>query len=273
MRRCFLWLVLQFYISGMRIISCNVRHKNKKIKQLLNYIFEHNPDVVCLQELPLSYVSFISNNYAGAITYTLDFLNNLNPDSSGSIVTWTKEDSVTSRELNYYDKKARSFLNSFYYLWLYKDTEHHSALVTDLKTALPNVNIYNMRVSCAVGSNERLDMLKNIFSSLDTTKVNIICGDLNIPDSNFFNKITGPFRGFTLQDYFTNEYKVFQKLLTHYGFENNFFGSNTTYTKLLSLQLDHILVPKGTLLKSHQVLPHSHGSDHRAILLDFELPV
>ncbi len=241
---------------------------NKKLRRLLDFIYKQDPDVVCLQELPESFAEQIRDEGEYHVEYTYDFVTE-SPHAGATICTLSKKSPVRSTEISYFEKGYSTLMDTLIYKKLRKTTELHKAVLTEFQES--NIVVINARLSCAIGTCDRLEQFENILKTLDKTKINILCGDFNIMDSRLFNILTGWGRGFRKPDYLTNERKTFDKLCEEYGFVNVFKGQSTHMLRYPMKQLDHILVPKGVSVSESFISRFRNGSDHKMLVVSLDI--
>lgn len=252
----------------MKIITWNVRRSNASVRLLIEHALSLSPDVICFQELPLSMLAHVKNT-GYDVSYTYDFISRKN-DKSGLICTLTKAKPVSRRVIEYSNVRSGSILNRLVYVGMTGSVEQHCApivVIKDDRTPTP-IQIVNARLSCAVGTLERLAEFRTIVAHLDPKIPAILAGDFNIVDNWWFNLFTGWIRGFKLREYFLNERAEFERIVTANGYRNIFRKRSTTVTNRPILQFDHILIPGQATVVSHHVEKKRFGSDHRMLVAD-----
>lgn len=251
----------------MKIITWNVRAGNKKLPKLLTHVMRHQPDVVCLQEVPRHALALLRHIRSYTLTHVHDMKSDATRRDRFTCVL-TKLPPQNVQRVYYGTHEKASLWSNIVYHVINQFRECHIALVVELPFNGTIVRIITARLSMAIGTHARIRQFETLVTNLDRHAVNIICGDLNIIDSRILNIASGWARGFTRADYFTNERRAFEQLCTQYGFDNIFHGISTWLFMLPRLQFDHILVPKGTPVHHKTVSPIRCGSDHRMVSAD-----
>jgi endonuclease/exonuclease/phosphatase family metal-dependent hydrolase len=256
----------------MRIISWNIRFNNRRAIQAIKSALLYDADVLCLQEVPQKALAWLRklDNYSVNASY--DFSHSRDPRKNGYICTVTKSEAVEATEVNYDHSEHRSILNRVFYRMMNHHTEHHTGLVVLISTPQGPVRIVNTRLSCAIGTRDRLTEFQTLLEHVSTDNIpTIFCGDFNVVDSKLFNRITGWLRGFKSFDYRINERGAFEALYKKAKLVNIFRGQPTMFFNKPTLQFDHILVPQGTHIDDKQIPKKRYGSDHRMLLTDISL--
>jgi endonuclease/exonuclease/phosphatase family metal-dependent hydrolase len=255
----------------MRIITWNVRSGNKKILKLITFALAQKPDILCLQEVPYKTLQYLQSLKDYHVSYTYDFQNKFYTDRNAYICTVSKIKPFRSKIIRYFHKFEKSLLNRLIYQILLHKLEQHDAIISTIKIRDTSYSIINARLSCAVGTEKRLEQFQQILDQIPARTIPIICGDLNIVDGRFGNWTTGWFRGFHLTDYKINERRTFELMLSKNNFNNIFFRKNTTVYKPIRLQFDHILIPKNLGVSHMEISKRSYGSDHKMLLVDIDV--
>lgn len=254
----------------MIIITWNVYGKNRRVAKLLDFAFSKNPDIICLQEIPFKALENLKNRQGYHIFYTED-IENVRENKNTYICTLTKQKPEKTDTLEYFDRETHSLLNDVLYKKINKNLEKHRATLTYLTFGQREVVITNARLSCAVGTNDRLEQFENMLKNLNLENTNIVCGDFNVVDSKFFNRATGWIRGLKKADYLTNERQAFEKLCEKYKLKNIFLGAPTTIFPKIKLQFDHILVSPELPVTHKEISRKGFGSDHKMLLINLEI--
>jgi len=254
----------------MRIITWNVRFKNPRARFLIDHALSHTPDIMCFQEFPESMIPYLKQR-GFTVTEAHDFVSRVGGLNS-CIVIASKKKPISTHTINYSHIKNASLLSRWVYTRMAKMTEQHLAPVSVISHGGGTVQITNARLSCAVGTRERLKEFETILAQLKPTIPTILAGDFNIVDNPFFNLITGWVRGFHVPEYFINERKAFERMVAHHGYTNIFRKRSTSITNHPLLQFDHILIPKDAHVTYHIIEKKRFGSDHRMLLADIEMP-
>jgi len=255
----------------MRIITWNVRWKNKRIPKLLAYALDQKPDIVCLQEVPYKSLHFLRSIKGYHLSFTYDFQNRFYTEKNAYICTLSKLKPFSTKKIQYFYKYGKSLMNKLLYQIILHNLEQHDAIALTLKRPEATYTIVNARLSCAVGTENRLEQFEYILSHIPKGTIPIICGDFNIVDGRIFNWMTGWFRGFRLVDYRINERKAFNLVVMKNYLINVFSRKNTTIYSPMRFQFDHILIPKYLQMTHKEISKKSYGSDHKMLLIDIKI--
>jgi endonuclease/exonuclease/phosphatase family metal-dependent hydrolase len=254
----------------MRIISWNVFSANRKIKKGIRYILSLHPDVLCLQEVPYSVIPWLDTISGYALQSCIDWKHKHKDTKHTYVCTLTKKKPVNVRQHIYDNGFYRSLLTKLY-TWLLHIEEQHNVLVVTLLVDGKPIQIANTRLSCAIGTRDRLEGFTALIQKTKHSTVpTIYCGDFNVVDSKIFNRLTGWMRGFTHFDYLLNERGSFEDLYQKEQLVNVFRGRSTSVFTRPLLQFDHILIPYSFPINSHTIAKKRFGSDHRILTVDIE---
>ena len=254
----------------MRILTWNVLKENSRLKELIDYAYNLNPDIICFQEVSFNVLNEFINDRKYFVYYTTDFINP-NEYNNGYICTLSKIKPEESGEFEYFSKNVKSILNNIIYKIYNNNSEQHNAVTIKIKGNGNDIQIVNARLSCAIGPNDRILQFHNILKEMNRNCINILCGDFNIVDSKLFNILTGWTRGFRLNEYNFSERDAFEKLCDQYNMVNLFKDISTSVIPKLLLQFDHILVPKDVSILYKEVSKVRFGSDHNMLLADINI--
>lgn len=250
----------------MKIVSWNVSFGNRHLESQISNIFKKDPDIVCLQEFPKNKLNILDLYPQYKYFYTFDAKFPKTIDDGMLILTAVKDTKKVKnfQVFTYINKEFSSLLNMFYYKYFSKIEELNDALIVKLEN---NQKIVNFRLSTATGPLNRELMLKNILLSCKKSK-NVLCGDFNTANNVIFRVLTGAIRGYKLKEFFVDEYKNINKLLSGYGYQNPFFNTKTLSCIFLpKMQLDYIVIPKESKKYKTKIEKRQTGSDHRIITL------
>jgi endonuclease/exonuclease/phosphatase family metal-dependent hydrolase len=257
----------------MRIITWNLRYDNKRTVEAVQNALQYNPDVLCLQEVPQETLAWLQKLEGYYVNSSYDFTHLKDARKNGYICTLTRLEPIDILEITYDDDTYTSLLNKIYYLKLAHNQERHTALVVCINTKQGQLQIVNTRLSCAIGTLDRLLEFKTMEEKIHYQQIpTIFCGDFNVVDSKWFNWVTGWIRGFARYDYQINERQSFESLFNEANLVNIFHGYSTIFLNKPLLQLDHILIPKDMTVTYKEISQKCFGSDHRMLLADISLP-
>jgi len=252
----------------MRIISWNVFVSNKKIKKGIHYILSLSPDVICLQEVPQRMMSYLRTRSGYSLSTCFDSKHHRTSKRHVYVCTLTRQKPISVTKHTYDNGFSNSFLTKAYTSLLHIE-EKHMVLVVTLTVRRKKIQIANTRLSCAIGTHDRLQEFTTLIQKTKRSTIpTIYCGDLNVADSKIFNRLTGWIRGFDHFDYLLDEREAFEKLYEKEGLTNIFRGTSTSITNRPLLQFDHILVPNFCTVEGNGLTRKRYGSDHKMLIAD-----
>lgn len=252
----------------MRIISWNVFFGNRKIKKGIRYILSFRPDVICLQEVPYTIMLWLHTIPGYIVSRCFDSKHRHKSTKHIYVCTLTKKKPIRVKQHVYDNGFSNSLLTKLYTSFLHVK-EQHNVLVITLVANRKRIQIANTRLSCAIGTHDRLQEFTTLIQKTKKSTIpTIYCGDFNVVDSKLFNRLTGWLRGFHIFDYRTNERIAFEILFAKERLLNIFSGKSTIFVNRPLLQLDHILIPSLFTTKSHTLSRKRYGSDHRVLMAD-----
>jgi len=255
----------------MRIVSWNVNSRNKKIKKGIHYILSLSPDVICLQEVPQRILSYLQTLSDYSLSTCFDSKHHKIPQKNIYVCTLTKQQPMRVTKHTYDNGFSNSLLTKFYTFLLHVE-EKHMVLVVTLMIHRKKIQIANTRLSCAIGTHDRLQELTTLIQKTKHPTIpTIYCGDFNVVDSKIFNRLTGWIRGFDHFDYLLDERKAFEALYTKEHLVNIFRGKSTSIINRPLLQLDHILVPYSFITIGNGLTRKRYGSDHKMLITDINV--
>lgn len=254
----------------MRIISWNVNNRNKKIKKGIRYILSLRPDVICLQEVPQRMMLWLHTISGYTVSKCFDSKHHHKSTKHIYVCTLTKQKPIRVKRHIYDNGFSNSLLTKLYTSLLHVK-EQHTVLVATLQIRGKPIQIANTRLSCAIGTHDRLQEFTILIQKTKHPEIlTIYCGDFNIVDSKIVNRLTGWLRGFNHFDYLLDERGSFEKLYQQEQLVNIFRGRSTSLVNRPLLQLDHILVPYAFPIQSHSLTRKRFGSDHRMLIIDVD---
>lgn len=237
--------------------------------QSIEHILSQDPDILCLQEVPHCLLEKLQDR-GYHVSRTLDF-EGISTGNKAYVCTMLKQKPVKTYEFDLHSPSKKSILNNVLYEKIWRNKELYKGLCTDIKADNKTLRIINTRLSTAIGLGDRLKQFASLLNETDKRFVNLIVGDINIGSSKTFNLMTGLFRGYTTEDFKTDEKEVFSKTIENFGYKNIFNNSNTMAVPFIKMQLDYILVPNEVSVKTKSIAKHGYGSDHRYLTAEIEL--
>jgi len=255
----------------MRIISWNVFAGNKKIVRGIRFILSLHPDVICLQEVPQRIMPWIQTIPEYNVSSCFDSKHRHKSTKHIYVCTLTKKKPSRVTQHVYDNGFYNSLLTRLYTSFLHVE-EQHIVLVITLLVRGKRIQIANTRLSCAIGTHDRLGELTTLIQKTKRPVTpTIYCGDFNVVDNKIVNRLTGWMRGFTHLDYLLDERESFEKLYQQEKLINIFRGKSTSIVNHPLLQLDHILVPHSFPITGNALTRKRYGSDHRILIADIEV--
>ncbi|MBI3571943.1 endonuclease/exonuclease/phosphatase family protein [Candidatus Kaiserbacteria bacterium] len=249
----------------MRILSFNVYKKNARLAELVSFLKEEGPDVICLQEFPVQELSRLGaltgyHRHLAEEQYTHKKKPHRSSDLRLVILSrFPIENAESVRHLAHAKVSLRNRVS-------HAEVAVYFHFVDIVDRARGPMRIFNCHLECTTSPAQRITQFKEILRHRDLGRLNVVCGDLN----TFNRPLIGPFVfwlfGYKLKQLWIHEHKVFQKIFS----ENNLrsaVGKHPTFT-YLPFQLDHILVPKEIRVTGPKVFKKSYGSDHYAIAVE-----
>ncbi|KKR02121.1 MAG: hypothetical protein UU25_C0024G0005 [Microgenomates group bacterium GW2011_GWB1_40_9] len=237
----------------------------------MRYILSLHPDVVCLQEVSRLNKQWLSTIPGYTINSCIESKHNHPLEKHMYILIMTKQKPIFVKKFKYDYAHHNSILTRLYAAFVHFEEMHH-VIAVRLKVKGKQIQITNTRLSCAIGTSDRVQEFKTLVRKVKHKTIpTIYCGDYNVVDSKLFNRLTGWLRGFTRFDYLLDERASFEKLFKKEHLVNIFRGKSTSFVNRPLLQLDHILVPKTFLVQSHLLTKKRYGSDHRILVATIQI--
>lgn len=257
----------------MRIITWNVFLGNKrKIKRGIHYILSLKPDVVCLQEVSHTNMQWLSTIPGYIMNTCIESKHEYQPTKHMYICTLTKKKPMFVKHYRYDNALHNSILTRLY-ASVIRFKEQHHVLVVRLTIKGKPVQVTNTRLSCAIGTFDRLQEFKTLVHKVKHRTIpTIYCGDFNVVDNKLFNRVTGWIRGFSHFDYLLDERSLFENFFEREHLVNIFRGKSTSFIHRPLLQFDHILIPKQFPITNHVIIKKRYGSDHHILILEIKTP-
>src|SRR5688572_27920077 len=237
----------------MKIISWNVLTQNENIEKGLDFIFEQNPDVICLQELPQNILEKLESSKQWNITSVIDF-HHLKTNTNSYVAILSKVPVDNTGRFVYFGKKINSIYSNIVYKAWAKIVEMHEAIYVDINLGNTEYRIVNAHLSCSTNTRNKLSQLEKVLNLRNTPGHTIMCGDFNLIGNNLINKLIGWIREYSLEDYKIDEVNSVIKLFNKYGFTNIFKGKSTiSNLNHKMFQLDYILADNKLSAKNTKI--------------------
>lgn len=249
----------------MKIITWNVYRKNKVFMDSLLILTNENFDVLCLQEVELSYIKAIINklpNYK--IYYCHQFFEKKDQNKSIRLVNLIISKHVAKNIKHINHKKT---LMPLRYKFSYASLDL-SFIYIDIEKCNKVYRVFNVHFECVTSPTTRLHRLEQVVENFGSD-INIVAGDLNTFMNPFIAPLVSPLYGnFGISDYFTFERNRMNKALSNFGMKNVFKGVDTF--KFMKGQYDYILLPKNLNYINAYRFNSLLGSDHYPLYLELE---
>ncbi len=251
----------------MKIITWNIYNKSRKIKEGFEFIKSHEPDVLCLQEFPSSFMhllketdyKFFVSKDCNKVCFTKK-----HPVNSFLVVGIKKSIEAKSYAIKIINSARNNIVTKLTNL-----IECVEAIKIKLNYKGKEMDLLNVHLPMAAPPSERLRIMNSL---LDTSSISssIVCGDLNSFARKKHSWIIGRFFGYNKNDYDVDEHEIFDKLFKKNSLVNH-FKDNVTHP-FSGFQLDHILVPKHFGVKNKKIIKSGYRfSDHLPIMLELDL--
>ena len=243
----------------MKILDWNVYYKNKSLDNLLRLIDDTSPDIVCLQEVPGSWLEYFVGEDHWNEAYCVDF--GIKKESGFELyynLTLANETILEYRVSKLSKLKTNSLVSK---LSGWYDSREY------IKAHLQNgMCVYNIHLESATNPQQRIREFCNVLETGSNQEHALYCGDFNIFGRWYVNIFIGGLYGFKREDYTIHERAYFEKLFCEHNLMNHFYNQ-ITYPSL-RLQFDHIVTSQEEIISSKRVIQQKYGSDHYPIMLD-----
>lgn len=260
----------------MKIASWNLCFDNQFQFENLNILLsKHDPDIVCLQEVNQKMLDILgtsSDFSAWNFTSCRDFerhekyrfsedLEESIQNSVAFLVIMSKEKFTQGNEEFTHHLPLKPSMATRHFRIL----QPRKFQFIDIK----GFRIFNLHLEVSSGSARRKSEFNKVLSFFKKDGGgNIICGDLNIFSKFWINILIGWGFNFSIRDYFTNERRAFNRIFKKNALIN-VFSKKITFPKL-RMQLDHILIPRGTNVKQVLLAKSPFDSDHKYIFVELD---
>lgn len=247
----------------LKVFSWNMYCNNKHFDDALDFLYEHDADVLCLQEVPVEIVKTMKKKSdlhiaeAKAHNRGRDHIKTRNVILSKHPMTERAESCLQEDEKPSIKSRISGLCGPLEFQYV------------DIKPDDKKIRIFNSHLECNTSPRIRIEQFKQVLRLSRKNSVNIYCGDLNTYGEWYLNLFVGYISNYTLKDITRSEKKLFENLFREHKL-NNVFHGEVTYPLFL-LQLDHILVPNNIPVISKTVHKKRHGSDHRPIVVELEV--
>lgn len=251
----------------MKIVTWNIFRHNKKIIELLSYIVEYDPDVLCLQEVSSEDLCKVEQ-----------FCEHCNLKISKQFfVGKLKETSIhlynviiTKHNVQGYCSIAHDSTNikmPLRYRYGFSHLDINSLYIDLLCLDGNKYRIFNVHFECVASPTIRLRRLAQMRSNFCDDSINIIAGDFNTFANPIISAAVAPlYSNFSFGDFFINERKAFKREIDRIGMMNPFQGESTF--KYIRGQYDYIVIPKSLKVLNKFKLSRDVGSDHYGLFLE-----
>lgn len=258
----------------MKILSWNMLCSNRKFDISYSFLKNSNADIICLQEVPHTFLARLST-----LPYHLAHAPEVDRIEKGSRVTQyvvilsrypivesglfalTGASSSTSA-------RATLFTSLMFSLRLWeRGVGNRHGVYADLK--LPDGSM--LRAICVHLSlttpAQRAEEFTLVTHKLHTSNRNVVAGDFNVIDSRRLSVLNWFLGGPLRSALFPHEERAdMEQKFALAGLANPLIGQATH--PLSAAQLDHILVPAGSHVRSATVIHERYGSDHNPIIVE-----
>lgn len=246
----------------LTIISANISRKNPLGKRALSILHRKRPHILCLQEV-LQQRLDILKNLGYQVGKTIDHQHISGKTGFIATAVQDKGSVISFNRVRYYDEHINSFWDKFAFQKISRLKEWHEALVLKFRHKGKLYRVVNVHLSMACGPQTRIAQLEALLRRCADGKT-IFCGDLNIVNDMLFKLGAGWACGYRLRDYFFDERKAANNLISRHGLRN-LFAKKKTIKWPFRQQFDHILIPK-TWQVLHKCMKRIPLSDHKALI-------
>ncbi|MBT3721586.1 endonuclease/exonuclease/phosphatase family protein [archaeon] len=249
----------------MKIVTWNMEVTNKHFKQGFEYIFNQNPDVVCLQEVSNQGLDYLKNTKFKVH----NVCNAIGKNQKMHKVILTKNASKNHQTFITFNKNIkRTTIRKIILKTLGISELFHNAHYVDLGN---NLRIFNLHQDAYAGPKKRIEQFEAVTNEFHPEKHNIVCGDFNSYGNLFFNSLLFPAINMPLNELKINEKKGLYKIFKKHNFQDIFKGHVTWPLLGARLQIDHMLIPNKIKVNSKEVVKNRFTSDHRMLIADINL--
>ena len=258
----------------MRILSWNILFSSRNLDEAYAFIERTNADIVCLQEVPASFLERLRKlpYYAVAAPETDRWFRRVKSTEYVVILTRYQifaEGSFpipSSEPHEPLRTRLVSKLMNLFNMWARGCGNRHGVFA-DMEISYGVViRVINVHLSLTYPS-RRASEFALVSRSLHETRPNIICGDFNVIESGKMS-ILNWLLGGLISDV-TNAKR--ERLAMEAAFRNNGLINplkGLVTHPLSASQLDHILVPENAKVKEARVVKERYGSDHNPVIVE-----
>ena len=243
----------------MKLISWNIKIKNKKFRKGFDFILKQNPDVICLQEVSNPALEYWKNTKYNIYSVR----NSLGKKKSRYKLILSKKKGTSHSFItqNFEIKSPWRKLSNFKFGF---DKELHNGIYVDFN----NLRIINLHLDACSGPVYRNIQLRKALRYIAPKKNNIVCGDLNSYGNILINSLLWPPLRYPFKHISANEKKELYKLFKEHKLRDIFKGEKTYVMGPLRFQVDHFLLTKKIKVISKKVYRKKYNSDHRILELN-----
>jgi endonuclease/exonuclease/phosphatase family metal-dependent hydrolase len=274
----------------LTIASWNVNVLNSRIPAVKYWISNTAWDIFCLQEVSSELLKILSKKDTG---WEMIFTHE-------SVLRWPTKDELPSysvilargsakilrRQKIDFPKEPPRKLRSKIFIWLlsmigifHGAVEDPAFLYADVDVKGNVFRVFSTHFTLSNPAERSLQWNTLIEKIIFQASGNIVCGDFNIMET-FVGALINYFLGatFRIRDFFETDRERIKRedMFKDWGFVNPLRGKTTSKSLAGNLQLDHILVPKGTFIWEAWVSDldtrnRFNGSDHAMVQVTIRL--
>lgn len=252
----------------MRLINWNISAFNWNIEKAINRILSHDPDILCIQELPQRGIEYLKEFSNYHVAYCVDTEARVK-SKNVFLAILTKYEPVTTGNYDYGQDEVSPPLVWFVERLLGREKQYKS-LYVDVKINGETKRVHNIHLTWAAGPEIRSKEFSRFLEAAKPKKSDLVFGDLNTFGKTTNNILVYMLFGYRFKDLFTNEKNIFKNFFKRYEWQNPFEGtiSPTWPWRFSGAQLDYILISKDLVIENKHLLEESYGSDHRPQILE-----
>ncbi len=250
-------------------------YENKELDRAFEFIKNSNFDVFCIQEVSEEFLARLKS-----LPYSISYINEIKLTSAirsfpVHSVILSKYPITKQEEIAFTDflppirKKIIRYILSLLHTEKIIKRENRTSFFADIQTDFGPMRIFNLHLPLSYPM-QRIKELKESMTNYNPENRTIICGDFNILET-FYISVLNWLLGGRLSDWIfhNRERKYMEEYFKKLGFSNPLYRHVTH--PLSQSQLDHILVPSPSVIKSVYVGTNRLGSDHCPIRIEADL--